>query len=173
MTRTEALSEDPRPSDLRTTDSLVIVLTGDGKGKSSSAFGMVLRALARGWKVAVVQFIKSSEWQAGEQKMCEQLGVTWHALGGGFTWDSANIEHDRALAADAWKTATGIIESGEFDLVVLDEVTYLMSWKWVEATDIVSTIAHRPRHVNIVCTGRDAPDSLVELADTVTSMTNV
>ena len=173
MTRTEALSEDPRPSDLRTTDSLVIVLTGDGKGKSSSAFGMVLRALARGWKVAVVQFIKSSEWQAGEQKMCEQLGVTWHALGGGFTWDSANIEHDRTLAADAWKTATGIIESGEFDLVVLDEVTYLMSWKWVEAIDIVSTIAHRPRHVNIICTGRDAPESLVELADTVTSMTNV
>ena len=111
MTRTEALSEDPRPSDLRTTDSLVIVLTGDGKGKSSSAFGMVLRALARGWKVAVVQFIKSGDWPAGEQKVCEQLGVQWLSLGAGFTWDSNDLEHDKSLARSAWSTAAELIDS--------------------------------------------------------------
>lgn len=170
---TEALSEDPRPKDLRSAESLVIVLTGDGKGKSSSAFGMVLRALARGWKVAVVQFIKSGEWHAGEQKVCESLGVSWHSLGAGFTWDSKDIDHDQQIAADAWATARGLLESGEFDLVVLDEITYLMSWNWVDATEIVSAIAHRPRHVNVICTGRDAPTALVDLADTVTSMTNV
>lgn len=173
MPGTEPLSDDPRPDGLRNADSLVLVLTGDGKGKSSSAFGMVMRAVARGWKVAVVQFIKSGDWQAGEQKVGEELGVTWMSLGGGFTWDSENIEHDRRLAQDAWRTAANVIGSGEFDLVVLDEITYLASWKWVDVADIVATLVNRPRHVSVVCTGRDALPELVEVADTVTSMTNV
>ena len=173
MTRTEALNEDPRPDGLRGAESLVIVLTGNGKGKSSSAFGMVMRALARDWKVAVVQFIKSGEWQAGERTICERLGVQWHSLGAGFTWDSQDIEHDRRLAAEAWAFASELIGSGGFDLVVLDEVTYLMSWNWVDTERIVTTIANRPSHVNLVCTGRDAPPELVAVADTVTSMTNV
>lgn len=173
MPGTEPLADDPRPDGLRNADSLVLVLTGDGKGKSSSAFGMVMRAVARGWKVAVVQFIKSGDWQAGEQKVGEDLGVTWMSLGAGFTWDSENIDHDRQLAHDAWRTAATVIDSGDFDLVVLDEITYLASWKWVDVSAIVSTITGRPRHVNVVCTGRDAPSELVEMADTVTSMTNV
>ncbi len=173
MPGTEPLSDDPRPDGLRNADSLVLVLTGDGKGKSSSAFGMVMRAVAREWKVAVVQFIKSGDWQAGEQKVGEELGVTWMSLGGGFTWDSENIEHDRRLAQDAWRTAADVIGSGEFDLIVLDEITYLASWKWVDVADIVATLVNRPRHVSVVCTGRDALPELVKVADTVTSMTNV
>lgn len=173
MAGTEPLADDPRPDGLRNADSLVLVLTGDGKGKSSSAFGMVMRAVARGWKVAVVQFIKSGDWQAGEQKVGEDLGVTWMSLGAGFTWDSENIEHDRQLARDAWRTAAAVIDSGDFDLVVLDEITYLASWKWVDVESIVATVTDRPRHVNVVCTGRDAPPEIVEMADTVTSMTNV
>ena len=124
---TLALEDDPRPDGLRSAKSLVLVLTGNGKGKSSSAFGMVMRAVAREWKVCVVQFIKSSEWQVGEQKICESLNVQWHSLGGGFTWDSNNIEHDKDLARKAWEVSTRLIQSGEFDLIVLDEVSYLQN----------------------------------------------
>jgi cob(I)alamin adenosyltransferase len=170
---TLALEDDPRPDGLRSAKSLVLVLTGNGKGKSSSAFGMVMRAVAREWKVCVVQFIKSSEWQVGEQKICESLNVQWHSLGGGFTWDSNNIEHDKDLARKAWEVSTRLIQSGEFDLIVLDEVTYLMAWNWVEHENILEVIADRPQHVNLICTGRDAPQSLIDIADTVTSMTNL
>jgi len=170
---TEPLTDDPRPDGLRNAESLVLLLTGDGKGKSSSAFGMVMRSVARGWRVGVIQFIKSGDWQVGEQKVAEDLGVTWMSLGAGFTWDSENIEHDRRLAQEAWLTAAGIIDSGEFDLVVLDEITYLASWKWVDVGAIVETVTNRPPHVNIVCTGRDALPQLIEMADTVTSMTKI
>ena len=173
MTDREAPTEDPRPSGLRAAESLVVVLTGDGKGKSSSAFGMVMRAVARGWRVAVVQFIKSGDWPAGEQKICEQLGVQWLSLGAGFTWDSNDLEHDKSLARSAWSTAAELIDGGQYDLVVLDEITYLPTWKWIDVDSITSTISQRPSHVNVVCTGRDAPQELVDLSDTVTSMTNI
>jgi cob(I)alamin adenosyltransferase len=173
VTDREAPTEDPRPEGLRAADSLVVVLTGDGKGKSSSAFGMVLRAIARGWRVVVVQFIKSGDWSAGEQKVCEQLGVTWMSLGAGFTWDSNDLEHDKTIARSAWSTAAELIRSGEHDLVVLDEITYLPTWNWISVDSITGVIVDRPRHVNVICTGRDAPSELVRIADTVTSMTNV
>ena len=93
-----APTEDPRPDGLRRAPSVVVVNTGDGKGKSSAAFGVMVRALARGWKVAVVQFVKSGKWHVGEEKLGRQLGVDWLAVGDGFTWDSDDLEHDRALA---------------------------------------------------------------------------
>lgn len=170
---TEALTDDPRPDGLRSAPSLVLVNTGDGKGKSSAAFGVMLRALAADWKVAVVQFIKSSDWQVGEEKMGRRLGVDWHAFGDGFTWDSDNLENDRAHARDGWSEAKAIIEAGEHRLVILDELTYLCSWGWIDQADVVATIEGRPEHVNIVVTGRDAPAEIVELADTVTEMTEV
>lgn len=166
-------TEDPRPAGLTTAESLVLVLTGDGKGKSSSAFGIVMRAVARDWKVCVVQFVKSGDWAAGEEKVCRALGVEWHALGAGFTWDSNDIEHDKTLARSAWETAEGFVRSGDFDLVVLDEITYLMTWKWVDTERVVEAIRSRPSSVSVVCTGRDAAPELVAVADTVTSMTNV
>ena len=109
---TQPLVDDPRPDGLRNADSLVLVNTGNGKGKSSAAFGVMVRALARDWKVAVVQFIKGSDWKVGEEKIGRQLGVTWHALGGGFTWDSADQSHDIALAREAWSVAAAIIAAG-------------------------------------------------------------
>ncbi len=171
--QTEALTEDPRPDGLRSAPSLVLVNTGNGKGKSSAAFGVMLRGLAMDWNVAVVQFIKSSDWKVGEEKMGRQLGVDWHAFGDGFTWDSENLEQDKAHARNGWAQAKAIIEAGEHQLVILDEVTYLCSWGWVDVDDIVSTIRDRPHHVNIVATGRDAPQALIEVADTVTEMTEV
>ncbi|HEY5664217.1 MAG TPA: cob(I)yrinic acid a,c-diamide adenosyltransferase [Ilumatobacter sp.] len=172
-TTTEALADDPRPDGLRSAPSLVLVNTGNGKGKSSAAFGVMLRALAADWKVAVAQFIKSSDWKVGEEKMGRRLGVDWHAFGDGFTWDSADLEADKRHAREGWETAKAIIRAGEHQLVVLDELTYLCTWGWIDLHDVVATIAGRPEHVNIVVTGRDAPAELIAIADTVTEMTEV
>ena len=170
---TEALADDPRPDGLRSVPSLVLVNTGNGKGKSSAAFGVMLRALAADWKVAVTQFIKSSDWKVGEEKIGRQLGVDWFAFGDGFTWDSDNMDNDIAHAREGWAKAKALIEEGEHQLVVLDELTYLCSWGWIELDDVVATITDRPQHVNIVITGRDAPAELIAVADTVTDMTEV
>ena len=170
---TEPLTEDPRPDGLRSVPSLVLVNTGNGKGKSSAAFGVMIRSVARGWKVAVCQFIKSADWSVGEEKIGRQLGVDWWTLGEGFTWDTADPEHDREVARAAWATAKTIIEAGEHELVILDELTYLMTWGWIDATDVIATIVGRPTQVNIVVTGRDAPAALIEIADTVTEMAEV
>ncbi len=168
-----APTEDPRPDGLRRADSLVVVNTGNGKGKSSSAFGMMVRAVGRGWNVAVVQFIKSGNWNTGEEKIGRRLGVDWHAFGEGFTWDSDDLSNDRAHAAQGWAKAVEIMNAGEHQLVIFDELTYLSSFNWLPASDIVDAIANRPRHVNVIVTGRDAAPELLELADTVTEMREV
>ncbi|MFZ4719292.1 MAG: cob(I)yrinic acid a,c-diamide adenosyltransferase [Ilumatobacteraceae bacterium] len=169
----QPLTDDPRPSGGRQADSLVLVNTGNGKGKSSAAFGVMVRAVARDWKVAVLQFVKSGDWKVGEEKVGRTLGVEWHSLGGGFTWDSDNLQHDIDLAKAAWATAAGVIAAGEHDLVILDELTYLCTWGWVPTDDVVAAITDRPRHVNIIVTGRDAPQALIDIADTVTEMRHV
>ena len=168
-----APTEDPRPDGLRSADSLVVVNTGNGKGKSSSAFGMMVRAVARGWNVAVVQFIKSGNWKVGEEKMGRQLGVDWYAFGEGFTWDPDDLTNDRAHAAEGWATAVALMNAGDHQLVIFDELTYLASFNWLPIADIVEPIRNRPRHVNVIVTGRDAAPELIELADTVTEMVEV
>ncbi|HEX7095177.1 MAG TPA: cob(I)yrinic acid a,c-diamide adenosyltransferase [Acidimicrobiales bacterium] len=170
---TDVPTEDPRPEHLRRAPSIVLVNTGDGKGKSSAAFGVMLRALAQGWRVAVVQFLKSGDWHTGEEKIGRQLGVDWFALGEGFTWESEDLSQDEAVAQQAWQHAKSLIEAGGHRLVVLDEITYPMNWGWIDTADVVRTIENRPEHVNIVATGRDAPAALVDAADTVTEMRNV
>jgi cob(I)alamin adenosyltransferase len=170
---TDALAEDPRPDDLRSAASLVVVNTGNGKGKSSAAFGVMLRGVAAGWNVAVCQFIKSSEWKVGEEKIGRQLGVDWNSFGDGFTWDSNDIEHDKALAAAGWQKAKDLIAAGEHELIILDELTYLCTWGWIDEADVLAAITGRPERVNLVITGRDAPAGLIDIADTVTEMTEV
>jgi cob(I)alamin adenosyltransferase len=168
----EPPTEDPRPR-LRAARSLVIVNTGDGKGKSTAAFGIVLRALARDWRVAVVQFLKSGDWHTGEEQIARQLGVDWHAIGEGFTWDSTDLSEDEAVARRAWDEAAALIRADEHRLVVLDEITYPLNWGWLDLDETLATIRDRPADVNIVATGRDAPAALIELADTVTEMRSV
>jgi cob(I)alamin adenosyltransferase len=163
-------TDDPRPNDLRRAPSLVLVNTGDGKGKTSAAIGVVVRAVARGWRVAVVQALKSGTWKTGEEKVCRQLGVDWWAMGEGFTWESSDLDVDRAVAAAAWDHAKALIAAGDHQLVVLDEITYPMTWGWIDTGDVIAAIDDRPEHVNVVFTGRNAPDELIELADTVTEM---
>jgi cob(I)alamin adenosyltransferase len=158
----------------RQVKSVVLVNTGDGKGKSTAAFGVVVRGVARGWRVAVVQFLKSGRWQVGEEQVCrDRLGVDWFAIGEGFTWDSADLTQDEAVAQAAWAHARALIEAGEHRLVVLDEITYPMTWGWIDTAEVVAAIAGRPDTVNVVCTGRDAPAELVAVADTVTEMRKV
>jgi len=166
-------TEDPRPDGLRSADSLVVVNTGNGKGKSSSAFGMMIRAVARDWNVAVVQFIKSGDWKVGEEKIGRQLGVDWFAFGEGFTWDSEDMSNDIAHARAGWSKAVELMNAGEHQLVIFDELTYLSNFGWLPIGDIVDAVQHRPRHVNVVITGRDAAPELIEIADTVTEMVEV
>jgi cob(I)alamin adenosyltransferase len=169
----EPPEEDPRPDGLRTAPSLVLVNTGDGKGKSTAAFGVVLRAVARGWRVAVVQFLKSGAWRVGEEEVGKRLGVEWWALGEGFTWDSSDLTEDEAVAREAWASARRIIEAGEHRLVVLDEVTYPVTWGWIDGDEVAAVLRDRPSAVNVVLTGRDASAALIEVADTVTEMRSV
>jgi cob(I)alamin adenosyltransferase len=122
----------------------------------------------------VVQFLKSGKWQVGEERVCrERLGVDWFAIGEGFTWDSPDLSQDEAVAQAAWAHARSLIEAGEHRLVVLDEITYPMSWGWIDTAEVVGIIGERPESVNVVCTGRDAPEALVAVADTVTEMRKV
>jgi cob(I)alamin adenosyltransferase len=153
--------------------SLVLVNTGDGKGKSTAAFGVMLRAVARDWPVAVVQFLKSGKWRVGEEAAAERLGVDWWSIGEGFTWDSEDLGEDEAVAAAAWAHARALITAGEHRLVILDEVTYPVNWGWIAVGEVVAVLRGRPEDVNVVLTGRDAPDALIEVADTVTEMHNV
>jgi cob(I)alamin adenosyltransferase len=153
--------------------SIVLVATGDGKGKTTAAIGTALRALARGWAVCVVQFVKSDKWNSGEVRVLSDLGAECHTMGDGFTWDSDDLERSAEIARSAWELAKEAIASGRYELVVLDEVTYPVNWGWLDGNEVVSAISGRPDKVNIFLTGRDAPQSLVEVADTVTDMHNV
>ncbi|MEO6987938.1 MAG: cob(I)yrinic acid a,c-diamide adenosyltransferase [Aquihabitans sp.] len=169
----DAPTEDPRPPGMDRAPSTVLVNTGDGKGKSSAAFGVMLRALARDWPVAVVQFVKSGKWQVGEEKMGRRLGVHWVDVGDGFTWDSNDLDHDRDLAQAGWEQAAALIALGDHRLVILDEITYLCTWGWIDTAAVVATLRGRPDHVNVIITGRDCPAELIEVADTVTEMTKI
>jgi cob(I)alamin adenosyltransferase len=108
-----APTSDPRPDAMRSAPSLVLVNTGNGKGKSSAAFGVMLRAVAVDWKVAVLQFVKSGDWKVGEEKIGRQLGVDWRSFGDGFTWDSDNLDNDKSHARAGWAEAKALIEAGE------------------------------------------------------------
>jgi cob(I)alamin adenosyltransferase len=164
--------EDEAPK-RRRADSVVLVNTGDGKGKSTAAFGVMARGWARGWRVGVVQFMKSGDWKVGEKKLADHLGVDWWTLGDGFTWLSTDLDESAAKNIHAWGVARDKLASGDYDLLVLDELTYLVNYGWVSAVDVVAGVVGRSPKTNVVITGRDAPTELVEIADTVTEMRKV
>jgi len=146
---------------------LLLVLTGNGKGKSSSAFGMVARALGHGMRVGVVQFIKSRTDTGEEAFLGAQPGVEWHVTGDGFTWDTQNREQDIVTAQRGWAIAARMLADPSYQLVVLDELTYLLSYGYLDSDAVLDALAHRPPMQHVVVTGRGASDALVELADTV------
>ena len=165
-------AKPPKPP-LRRQRSLVLVNTGEGKGKSTAAFGVVLRGVARGWRVSVIQFVKSDQWKVGEEEVCRKLGVEWARTGDGFSWLSDDLERSAALAKAAWELAKETIRAGEHQLVVLDEITYPINWGWIPGEEVAEVLRERPERVNVIATGRDAPAELIEVADTVTEMKKV
>jgi cob(I)alamin adenosyltransferase len=158
---------------MATRRSIVLVNTGDGKGKSSAAFGVMGRAWARGWQVAVVQFVKGGKWKTGERKLAEHLGIEWHTLGDGFTWESTDLEETAAKGRRAWEVAAGLLASGQYDLLILDELTYAVHYGWVPVTAVVEALERRPERTNVIVTGRNAAPELIDLADTVTEMRKI
>ncbi len=161
------------PKGSRREPSLLLVNTGDGQGKSTAAFGTALRAVARGWNVAVIQFLKSGDWKVGEEKVGRDLGMDWWALGDGFTWDSTDMDESEAIAREAWDWAKQKIASDRYDLMILDEVTYPLNWGWIDLEEFLAAIEDRPERLNLIMTGRDAPEALIDVADTVTEMRKV
>ncbi|MBM4190428.1 MAG: cob(I)yrinic acid a,c-diamide adenosyltransferase [Betaproteobacteria bacterium] len=152
---------------------LLLVLTGNGKGKSSSAFGMVARALGHGMKVGVAQFIKSRSDTGEEAFLGKQPGVEWHVLGEGFTWDTQNLERDIATAQQGWEVARRMLADPALQLVVLDELTYVLKYGWLDMAAVLADLAARPPMQHVVITGRAAPQALIDAADTVSELADV
>ncbi|MCL5948817.1 MAG: cob(I)yrinic acid a,c-diamide adenosyltransferase [Actinobacteria bacterium] len=153
--------------------SRVLLNTGTGKGKSSAAWGVMVRSWARGWKVCVVQFIKGGGWKTGERKLAVQLELEFHCMGDGFTWESDDIEATASKARSAWDLAAEKITSGQYDMVILDELTYPIAYGWLPVAEVTEVIRRRPERTNVIITGRNAPQEFIDLADTVTEMVKV
>lgn len=148
----------------------IIVNTGDGKGKTTAAIGTAVRAAGHGQKVAIVQFIKG-DWGYGETAALERLSnLRVTRIGSGFTWKAEDPEVPRALAREAWALATEMVLSDEYDLVVLDELNYVLAEGYVSAAEVVSLLERKPERLSVIITGRDAPPEIVDAADTVTEM---
>jgi cob(I)alamin adenosyltransferase len=178
--------DDGLTTRVRRNAPLLAVHTGPGKGKSTAAFGMALRAWNQGFDVAVFQFVKSAKWKVGEEAAFRELGrlhdengvggpVQWHKMGSGWSWSrkpGTEIDH-AAAAADGWAEISRRLAEERHDFYVLDEFTYPLKWGWVDTDEVVATLAARPGTQHVVITGRDAPPRLVEAADLVTEMTKV
>ena len=156
---------------------LIIVNTGDGKGKSTAAFGLALRAQGRhhvhGKLVKIFQFMKVPSARFGEHRIFEQLGIPIEGLGDGFSWKSQDLEHSAQLARHGWEKARAAILSGDNFMVVLDELTYPLIYGWMPLDDVLLTLQSRPKDVHVVITGRRCPPEIIALADTVTEMTKI
>ncbi len=150
---------------------LLIVHTGDGKGKTTAALGTILRAWGRGMRPCVIQFMKAETGQWGEVKAARKLGIEWQTLGDGFTWTSKDLDASAAKAQYAWRTAQEKILSGQYDLILLDEFTYPLQFGWVDTLDVVAWLKeNKPPQTHVIITGRGAPQPLVDAADLVTEM---
>jgi cob(I)alamin adenosyltransferase len=153
---------------------LLMVNTGPGKGKSTAAFGLMLRALGHGWRVGVVQFVKGA-WATGERRALERFGdlVEWHTLGEGFTWETQDRRRDMAAAGNAWATARTLMADPSIRLLVLDELNIALRYEYLALDEIVAALDRRRDDLNIVVTGRNAKPELIAIADLVTEMTLV
>ena len=153
---------------------LVIVNTGDGKGKTTAALGIVLRAWGRGMRVCVIQFLKNEHARFGEIRAAEKLGIEWISTGDGWTWTSQNQAETVARAVAAWAVAQEKIASGAYDVILLDEFTYPLHFGWLDAAAVIAWLAeHKPAMQHIIITGRHAPQALVDFADLVTEMREI
>ena len=164
----------------------MIVHTGDGKGKSTAAFGLALRGWNQGWPIGVFQFVKSAKWRIGEQSALEALAdvhdttgkggpIEWHKMGSGWSWSrKAGSEEDhQAAAVEGWAEIKRRLAAQTHTLYVLDEFTYPINWGWISVDDVVTTLTERPGHQHLIITGRRCDPKIIEIADLVTEMTKI
>lgn len=153
---------------------LIIVNTGEGKGKTTAALGLLMRAQGQGLRACMIQFVKSETGRWGEVKAAEKLGIEWIQTGDGFTWKSKDIEETIARSRHGWQIAQEKIASDNYDLIVLDEFTYTMHFGWIPTEEIVTWLkANKPPKLHLVITGRYAPEALIDYADLVTEMAKI
>ena len=152
---------------------LFILNTGNGKGKTSAALGTLMRAYGRDMKVIMLQFIKRKDTRFGEHIAAERMGVEIMPLGDGFTWETDNAEKDRQFARECWEICQDKLLNSDYDVVILDELTYALTYRWLSVDEVLTTIALRPEWMHVVMTGRDAIPALVDAADIVTEKMEV
>jgi cob(I)alamin adenosyltransferase len=182
----DLLPDDGLTTRQRRNQPLVVIHTGDGKGKSTAAFGLALRGWNQGWSIGVFQFVKSAKWRIGEQSALEALGkvheqtgaggaVEWHKMGAGWSWSrKVGTDDDHADAArEGWQEIKRRLAAQAHQLYVLDEFTYPINWGWVDVEDVASTLTRRPGHQHVIITGRNAEPRLLEVASLVTEMTKI
>ncbi|AEG10289.1 MULTISPECIES: cob(I)yrinic acid a,c-diamide adenosyltransferase [Shewanella] len=148
---------------------ILLVLTGNGKGKSTSGFGTVARAVGHGKKAAVVQFIKGT-WECGERNLLEGAGVEFHVMGTGFTWETQDKEKDTAAAVLAWEAAEKLLQDESIDCLMLDELTYMVSYHYLDVERVLNALKNRPPMQHVIITGRACHRAIIELADTVSEV---
>ncbi|MFD0707575.1 cob(I)yrinic acid a,c-diamide adenosyltransferase [Photorhabdus akhurstii] len=148
---------------------ILIVFTGNGKGKTTAAFGTVTRAIGHGFRAGVIQFIKGT-WENGEKNLLEQHGVNFHVMATGFTWETQSRETDTVACRQVWRHALEMLSDPNLDLVVLDELTYMVSYGYLPLEEVITALNHRPERQSVIITGRGCHRELLEMADTVTEM---
>lgn len=152
---------------------LVIVNTGNGKGKTTAALGVLLRAWGQDMRVVMLQFLKAQTGKWGEVRAAQRIGVEIIPLGEGFTWTSKDLEHDRAIAQSCWQLCREKVESKQYDVVIMDEITYAINYGWLDLEEVLSVLRQRDPHIHVILTGRDAPPALLEYADLATEMNEI
>jgi cob(I)alamin adenosyltransferase len=156
-------------------NGLVIVNTGDGKGKTTAALGIMMRAWGQGWRICMIQFLKRETGKWGEVRAAEKMdGIDWITTGDGFTWTSKDMDETVARALHGWEIAKDKITSGDYDLIILDEFTYALAYEWLDTSEVINWLkANKPDDLHLIITGRKAPPALVAYADLVTEMLKV
>jgi cob(I)alamin adenosyltransferase len=163
---------DSRIDDATDEKGLLIVITGNGKGKSTSGFGTVARAVGHGLNAAVAQFIKGT-WACGERQLLENAGVKFSVMGTGFTWNTQDKEQDIAAAKAVWIKCKTLLKDPNIDLVLLDEMTYMLSYKYLDLDEVIEVITSRPKHQHVIITGRACHKAIIDLADTVSEVQSI
>ncbi|MBL4909799.1 MAG: cob(I)yrinic acid a,c-diamide adenosyltransferase [Alteromonadaceae bacterium] len=163
---------DDRIASAQQEKGLLLIITGNGKGKSTSGFGTVLRAVGHGLTASVVQFIKG-DWDCGERNILEKCGVDFTVMATGFTWDTQDKSADIAAAQKAWQASELLLKDESIDLVLLDELTYMIAYKYLDLDKVISTIKSRPAHQHVIITGRGCHRQLIALADTVSEVQSI
>ncbi|MDD1781735.1 cob(I)yrinic acid a,c-diamide adenosyltransferase [Enterovibrio sp. ZSDZ35] len=163
---------DERVAAAQIEKGLLLVITGNGKGKSTAGFGIVTRATGHGQKCGVAQFIKGT-WECGERNLLQKCGVEFHVMATGFTWDTQDKEGDTRAAQEVWQECKRMLTDPSYDVVLLDEMTYMVTYGYVELDDVVTALENRPSEQSVVITGRAAHRTLTDMADTVSEVRNV